>query len=192
MPDYLDFVIRLVIFCCLHSLLATPRIKAGILAQAAVVHPWYRLIYNLASLMLFGWVMLAWQSTSVLFVAPGIWSLLLYGLQAATLAAGFICLKQTGLGAFLGTEQSCSNTNLPFITSGCYGIVRHPLYLLGILFMLFNPVVTTRWLTLTLISILYLLFGALIEERRMLQQWGERYRQYQHEVPFLLPRSQRR
>jgi len=192
MPDYSHFMIRLAIFCCLHSLLAAPRIKTCILTHIPVLLPWYRLSYNLISLVLFGWVMLAWQSTKVLFVAPGLWSLLMHGLQIATLAAGFICLKQTGLGAFLGTDRSQKNNDLPFITTGCYRVVRHPLYLLGILFMLLNPVITTRWLTLTLLIIPYLLFGALLEERRMVNQWGDRYRRYQEQVPFLLPCLPRR
>lgn len=187
MPDYSDFMIRLAIFCCTHSLLATPRIKTSILTKLPLLLPWYRLIYNLLSLVLFGWVMLAWQSTKVLFVAPGLWSLLMHGLQAGILVAGFICLKQTGMGTFLGTDRSHSTNNLPFIATGCYRVVRHPLYLLGILFMLLNPVITTRWLALTLITIPYLLLGALVEERRMVNQWGDRYRHYQKQVPFLLP-----
>lgn len=192
MPDYIDFMIRFAFFCCIHSLLAAPRIKTGILMRIPALLPWYRLTYNLVSLVLFGWVMLAWQSTTVLFVAPGLWSLLMHGLQAVALAAGFLCLKQTGLGAFLGTDRSHTTNNLPFITTGCYRVVRHPLYLLGILFMLLNPVITTRWLTLTLLAIPYLLFGALVEERRMLNQWGDHYRHYQQQVPFLLPGFPRR
>lgn len=192
MPDYSDFMIRLAFFCGIHSLLATPRIKNCILTRIPALLPWYRLTYNVLSLILFGWVMLAWQSTTVLFVAPGLWSLLMHGLQATALVAGLLCLKQTGLGAFLGTHRSHNTNDLPFVTTGCYGVVRHPLYLLGILFMLLNPVITTRWLTLTLIAIPYLLLGALIEERRMVNQWGDRYRRYQQQVPFLMPALPRR
>lgn len=192
MSDFLDFLIRLCLFCGLHSLLAAPRIKARILEKAgSSFQPFYRLTYNLFSLILFGWVMLAWQSTRVLFVAPGLWSLLLHGMQAVILIAAFICLKQTGMGAFLGTDRSQNDNDLPFITTGCYSVVRHPLYLLGIIFMLLNPVITTRWLTFTLVTVPYLLFGAYIEERRMLNRWGDRYRQYQNQVPFLLPSRQR-
>ena len=76
-------------------------------------------------------------------------------------------------------------------TTGCYAVVRHPLYLLGILFLLLNPIITTRWIVLTLFSIPYFIFGALLEERRMVRLHGETYRQYQKEVPFLIPRMNR-
>jgi protein-S-isoprenylcysteine O-methyltransferase Ste14 len=142
-------------------------------------------------MLLFGWVMLAWQSTSVLFVAPGIWSLILYGMQFLILWAGFICLRQTGLAEFLGTDLKREHRPSALITTGCYAIVRHPLYLLGILFLLLNPVITTRWIALTVFSIPYLLFGALLEERRMLRHLGPIYSSYQREVPFLIPRLNR-
>lgn len=190
-PDYLDFVLRLAIFCSLHSLLAAPRIKAWIMSLYGRYLPGYRLAYNLFSLMLFGWVMLAWQSTTVLFVAPGIWSLFLYGLQFIILWTGFVCLRQAGMADFLGTNFPARESRPSFTTSGCYGIVRHPLYLLGTVFLLLNPVITTRWIILTLASIPYMIFGALIEERRMSKQLGDRYRQYQRDVPFMIPKLRR-
>ena len=191
MSDSLDFIFRLVIFCIIHSLLATPRIKARI------QHSWgrplrgYRLAYNLFSVLLFGWVMLAWQSTTVMFVAPGIWSLILHGLQFIIAWAGFICLRQTGMAGFLGFDGSSTDERPNLVTTGCYAVVRHPLYLLSILFMLLNPVITTRWIALTLCSFIYFLFGALLEEHRMIRHFGNTYRQYQKDVPFLLPRLNR-
>jgi protein-S-isoprenylcysteine O-methyltransferase Ste14 len=186
--DSLDFILRLSLFCIIHSLLAAPRIKQRIQAFSGKPLRGYRLVYNLLSLLLFAWVMLAWQSTSVLFVAPGIWSLVLYGLQLTILCAGFVCLRQTGMTRFLGTDFDQDNERPAFTATGCYAVVRHPLYLLGILFLLLNPVITTRWLILTLFSIPYFVFGALLEERRMTHHWGDVYRQYQRNIPFLLPR----
>lgn len=191
MSDCFDFILRLSLFCFIHSLLAAPRIKAKIVALSGRKLSGYRLTYNLFSMVLFGWVMFAWQSTSVLFVAPGIWSLILYGLQLIALWASFICLRQTGMAGFLGTDFAAVNERPILITTGCYTVVRHPLYLLGILFLLLNPVITTRWIVLTVIAIPYFIFGALIEERRMIRQLRDAYRQYQRDVPFLVPRLTR-
>jgi len=190
-PDSLDFVLRLTVFCITHSLLAAPRIKERIEHLAGRPLTGYRLIYNLFSMLLFGWVMLAWQSTSVIYVLPGVWSLVLYGLQFIIIWAGLACLRQTGLARFLGTDIASLHERPALITTGCYAVVRHPLYLLGILFLLLNPVITTRWLVLTLFSIPYFIFGALLEERRMIRLFGDTYRQYQRDVPFLLPRLNR-
>ncbi len=184
MPDSLDFILRLTFFYLIHSLFASPRLKSRIEISAGRSLPGYRLTYNLVSMLIFVWVMLAWQSTKVLFIAPGIWSLVMYGIQFTILSIGFICLRQTGLGSFIGTSM---DKPTKIITSGCYGIVRHPLYLLGILFLLFNPVITTRWIVLSIVTIPYFIFGALIEEKRMIQILGESYRKYQNEVPFIIP-----
>ena len=191
MPECFDFILRMTIFCILHSLFAAPRIKDRI--QHSINHglTWYRLTYNLFSMLMFAWVMLAWQSTSVLFVAPGIWSLIMHGLQFIILLTAFSCLRQTGLMGFLGTDFSPKKKLSELTTTGCYSIVRHPLYLLGILFLLLNPVISTRWITLTLFSIPYMLFGALLEERRMLNQLGSIYADYQRDVPFLIPKLNR-
>ncbi len=191
MTDSLDFTFRLVLFCVVHSLLAAPRIKKRIQQMAGHALPGYRITYNIFSTLMFGWVLLAWQSTAVLFVAPGIWSLIMHGLQLLILWAGVICLRQTGMARFLGFTAETANEPSPMITTGCYAVVRHPLYLLGILFLLLNPVVTTRWIVLTVCSAAYFIFGALLEERRMLKQYGKSYQRYQQDVPFLLPRVKR-
>ncbi len=191
MPEYLDFILRLTTFCIIHSLLAAPRVKRWIMQLRGRYMPGYRLGYNLVAMALFGWVMLAWQSTTVLFVAPGIWSLVLYGLQLAILWLGYKCLRQAGMADFLGTNFPPADHQPAFTQRGCYGIVRHPLYLLGTLFLLLNPVITTRWIVLALVSILYFMFGALIEERRMVKALGKRYQRYQQEVPFIIPRLRR-
>lgn len=191
MPQYLDFILRLTFFCAIHSLLAAPRVKTRIMQLRGRYMPGYRLGYNLLSMLLFGWVMLAWQSTTVLFVAPGIWSLVLYGLQLAIMWFGYRCLRQAGMADFLGINFPPPGQQLAFTRSGCYGIVRHPLYLLGTLFLLLNPVITTRWIVLTLVCIPYFIFGALLEERRMVKVIGKRYQTYQQEVPFMIPRLRR-
>lgn len=187
MPESLDFILRFLIFAAIHSLLAIPRLKELLQELTGLKTHWYRLAYNVLALVLLSWVMLAWQSTQVLYLVPGIWNLVMQGLQGLSLAGMVICLHQTGLGTFLGftpenTEQGSLNT------SGCYAIVRHPLYLLGLLFFLLNPVMTTRWVVLTSIGSAYLIVGALVEERRLLRQFGTTYARYQQNVPFLLPR----
>lgn len=150
----------------------------------------YRLVYNLFSLVLFGWVMAAFNSSPVLYFAPGVWSLVMY---AAQLVCGVIlvdCVRRTGAGDFLGIRQlHCGRVEHPqLVTDGYYSVVRHPLYLFSIAFLLLNPVMTARWLLLTILSAIYFVIGALIEERRLLEEFGDQYRQYRGHVPFLIPR----
>jgi len=185
MPDSIDFTLRFLLFALLHSLLATARVK-----QRLRHVPWYRLAYNLFSLFLLGWMMMAWQSTRVLYLVPGILNLLMQALQLLSLLAMLLCLRQTGLSSFLGLQREESNEG-ELCTGGCYALVRHPLYLLSLLFFLLNPVMTTRWLTLTILGSAYMLLGAKLEERRLLLKHGEHYTRYQRSVPFLLPHIRR-
>lgn len=132
--------------------------------------------------------MLAWQATTVLYVLPGIWSLVFHGLQGLILLGFYFCLRQTGLADFLGTNLGKNETSPQLHCSGWYGIVRHPLYFLAILFCLLNPVMTTRWIVLTLLSSCYFIWGAMLEERRLLALFGSRYETYKRQTPFIIPR----
>jgi protein-S-isoprenylcysteine O-methyltransferase Ste14 len=65
--------------------------------------------------------------------------------------------------------------------------VRHPLYLYSTLFLVLNPVMTAQWFLLTIFSIAYFIVGAMIEERRLLKEFGDEYRGYRRHVPFIIP-----
>lgn len=181
MSEKINFIVRFLLFAAVHSLFATDRAKTmlhGVDSQR------YRLCYNVASVIMFGWVMAAYRHSDVLYFVPGVWSLILYLLQFAALLILISCLKQTGVVVFLGFSRHMSNS---LTNSGWYSIVRHPLYLFSILFMVLNPVMTAQWLMLTIMSTLYFVIGGLIEERRLLVEFGDSYRDYQQRVPFIIP-----
>jgi protein-S-isoprenylcysteine O-methyltransferase Ste14 len=181
------------LFAAAHSLFAANRVK-GVIGRLCHGEPrGYRLTYNLISLLLFGWVMAAYSASPVLYFAPGVWSLVMY---LAQLVCGVIlvdCVRRTGAGDFLGTRQLHRGHDGPhqLVTGGYYAIVRHPLYLFSITFLLLNPVMTAQWLLLTALSTFYFVIGALIEERRLLVEHGDQYRQYRRRVPFIIPGSAR-
>lgn len=189
MTDSTVFILRLCLFAGLHSLLALPQVKHFLIGSNQTRRKTYRMFYNLLSLLLFGWVMSAYRNTPVLYVVPGAWSLIMYLIQGVILLILVSCVIQTGAAEFLGlpNDNSAKGSTPRLITSGWYRIVRHPLYLFSMLFLLFNPVVTSRWLILTLFSYAYFIIGAVIEERRLLREFGKEYRLYKQRVPFLIP-----
>jgi protein-S-isoprenylcysteine O-methyltransferase Ste14 len=83
-------------------------------------------------------------------------------------------------------------TDKKLVTTGVYGIVRHPMYLAGIIIFTFNPNITINNLLITVLADLYFLFGVLIEERRFLKIFGEEYRTYMQHVPRLMPSLKKR
>jgi len=190
LPDYCIFILRFLLFAAAHSLFAANRVKTAIGRLCHGNPRGYRLAYNLLSLALFGWVMAAYGSSPVLYFAPGIWSLVMY---LAQLVCGVIlvdCVRRTGACDFLGFAQLRRGpAERPLlVTSGYYAVVRHPLYLFCIAFLLLNPVMTAQWLLLTVLSALYFVIGGLVEERRLLEEFGDQYRQYRRRVPFIIPR----
>jgi len=194
MSDQTDFLLRFLLFAGAHSLFASLRIKALFNRSGSGEPRLYRLTYNIASLAAFGWVVAACRTTPVLYEIHGIGKWLLHGGQASAATALLICVSQTGSGDFLGFDQlrRRSAPKPTLVTTGCYAHVRHPLYLLSMLFLLLSPVMTVSWALLTFLALLYFIAGSLIEERRLLHQFGEEYRTYRARVPFLIPSFFRR
>lgn len=74
-----------------------------------------------------------------------------------------------------------------FITNGIYGVVRHPMYLGSIIAVTFNTYLTRNFVLIALLSVLYFIFGSMLEEKRLIKQFGNQYIEYQKAVPRLLP-----
>ena len=71
---------------------------------------------------------------------------------------------------------------------GLYRWVRHPLYSAGLLFVWLVPMMMTSMFLLNLSLTIYILVGIVFEERRLVDEFGENYVQYQQDVPRLFPR----
>lgn len=191
MPDYVVFIFRFCLFALFHSLFAVPALKQRLSGSTGTPGR-YRFIYNICSLAMFGWVMAAYHHSPVLYYAPGNWGLIMYLVQLVILFTMATCLKQTGIAEFLGLhKKSTALTPENLVTTGCYSVVRHPLYVLAILFMASTPVMSGQWLLLTLLSTAYFLLGACIEEQRLLREHGTAYQRYREQVPFMIPRGKK-
>ena len=187
----IDFIARLFVFGIIHSLLALPVLKKRIGDIFPPMMQIYRLIYNLVAVVTFLWAMSAWHLSPVVYLVPGAGSLLFHFLQLICLALLIRCAAQTGVGDFLGLRQLRGIPAGPrLVTTGCYAKVRHPLYTLSVILLALNPVMTLKWLIFTVLSTIYFVMGAWIEERRLVEEFGEAYRRYQEHVPMFVPSIQ--
>ena len=75
----------------------------------------------------------------------------------------------------------------PLMIKGVYALVRHPLYLFTLMSLWFNPLMTARRLGLVIGAPLYFALGSVLEAQKMVQQFGEEYRNYQKRVPWMIP-----
>ena len=181
-----------------HSLLATVGTKARVRRWFGPGSDrWYRLAFNLIGILTFLPILglLALYPGEVLYVIPTPWTYLALAGQLLAIVVLVIGLLQTGVWFFLGFEQllvKSEDSNPPMVTSGLYRWVRHPLYTAGLVFIWLTPLMTVNLLVLNLGLTIYLVVGALYEERKLVREYGDRYLRYQEQVPMLVPLIGRR
>ncbi len=187
----------ILVFCstlgygAVHSLLASVRVKA---AARKIFGPdadhWYRLGFNLAAgiTLLPVLAILAANLGRVVAVASLPVGVILAGIEILALFLMANAFRKSDPAFFLGIGRlgnAPSSTGL--ITTGAYGLVRHPLYTTGLLILWCFPVLTTGTLAFDAAITLYVLIGSELEERRLIAQFGEEYLRYRKKVARLIP-----
>lgn len=182
------------IYGVIHSLLASLLVKEwantrfGSLSRRA-----YRLAYNIfAVLSLLPVLALpALLPDRHLYSIPYPWTLFTLLLQSLAAAALVMGVMQTGIWSFLGVRQLLKSTEdnpaPQLVLRGLYRCVRHPLYTAGLIMLWLMPVMTANLLALVVGLSLYIVVGAVFEERKLVGEFGEAYIRYQQHTPMLLP-----
>lgn len=76
---------------------------------------------------------------------------------------------------------------VPLVAAGPYRWVRHPLYLFIILMIWSYPDLTADRFLFNVLWTAWIVIATLLEERDLVAEFGDRYRQYQQTVPMLIP-----
>jgi len=71
-------------------------------------------------------------------------------------------------------------------TSGVLGLIRHPWYS-GVFLLVWAHDISLSELIINLILSAYLVIGAFLEERKLIVEFGDRYREYQRQVSMFFP-----
>ncbi len=157
---------------------------------------WYRLVYNILGGVTFLplLAMLAFLPDRVLYTLPPPWLWLALLGQLLALAGILYGLWQTNIWHFLGLCQLLDlplngreDCRPPLIVFGLYRWVRHPLYSWGLVLIWLTPHMTVNRLALFAALSVYLYVGTFFEERRLVAEFGDDYREYQRQVPRLIP-----
>lgn len=198
--DFSPWIILLsvLVYGVVHSLLATLAAKARARQWFGPgADRWYRLAYNTFGILTFLPILAltAALSSERLYVIPTPWSYItLVGQLLALLVLG-IGLLQTRIWSFLGFEQMLNppeSSTSQLVTGGLYRWVRHPLYTAGLVFIWLTPIMTSNLLALNIGLTVYLVLGAIYEERKLVREFGETYIDYQQRTPMLIPGLRKR
>lgn len=182
-----------VAYAILHSLLAALRIKAWVTRRWPGFAPYYRLVFNLQSIILV--LPLAWATYTIpgdwLWRWTGIGAWIVNGLSLAA-AAGFVLSSGTyDMGEFLGTKpwrekRADAVEHDGFRISPLHRHVRHPWYALGLVLVWTRDMNAPLLVSAGAVT-LYLIVGAWLEERKLAAHFGTAYREYCEKVPGLIP-----
>lgn len=186
---YFFYLGGLVFYFVLHSWLASSKMKD--LLKRWISARTYRLSYNVISILTL--LPIIWLyirkapppfSSNLLVTMIGmvfiIFSLFLFRK----------CIPLYEWSSFLGLQDEIEPK---LVNVGFLREVRHPLYLASIV-MLFGACLIhlNLWSLSTLVVVIvYLLFGIQFEEKKLIDQFGNNYRQYQKQVPMLFPKLKR-
>ena len=148
------------VFAIIHSLLATRRCKRWA-ADCGWDEPRYRLLYTIVSLLLTAiWLLCIHALPDLqLFRAEGVLFYMLVVLQITGAIIIFAAFRPIDTMAFLGFRRSAHDVD-PFVISGIYRYMRHPMYSGVILMLLASPLQSINSLSMTLAVALYFLIGS--------------------------------
>ncbi len=150
----------------------------------------YRLTYNLFSVASFAPILLLLRllPDALLYAAPAPWVFLMLAGQLASILCIIVALLQVDAASFIGLRQFFGKEAPDrLVTGGFYRWIRHPLYLFGLLIIWLTPIMTVNLLVLYISLTVYLIIGAMFEERKLLRVFGPAYAEYKARTPMIIP-----
>ncbi len=172
-------LLAIIAFGLIHSVLAAIGIKYRFRAAFGdrAYEGFYRLIYNILSIITFVPVMLliVLSPSTILWQVPAPWAAVFRGIQLVGLFALTAAVLQADPLRFVGVRQALAFWQAkplplppePLQVGGFYGLVRHPLYLFSLLVLWPTPVMTDAFLGFTVGSTVYFIIGSRLEEKRL-------------------------
>ncbi len=186
---HLILAVLWIIYCFFHSFLANGHVKSRVTGSLKISNATYRILYNLFALGTLGWLLYVhaninspeiFHSNMFIKIVAGIFIVGGLSIMLACIAKYF---KQLS-GLFKESSQSHLQTG------GMHQWVRHPLYSGTFLFLiglaLLWPLYSNALAVFVLIA--YTVGGTLLEEQKLLVEYGNEYRIYKRRVPMLFPR----
>jgi methanethiol S-methyltransferase len=190
--SHLLLMLAWVTYGILHSLLASPGVKDKFRRVFGSRFRYYRLVYSILALVFLG-LLIFWQLS---ITSMPLWRSTPYTRIPAYLVilAGFtgmaICLKKYIISPEGFSDLFLEGKKPELQIKGLHRIVRHPLYLSTFIFLigLVLAFPSISFALTTAVIIIYTVLAIPLEEKKLIDLYGQAYLQYKKDVPQLLPR----
>ena len=193
--SYLTLAALWLLWCVLHSGMIAMGVTDFLKRRVGKSFRFYRLFFNLTAIAtiipvilyaraLHAPLLLRWEGfmivNKIFLLVIGV-ALFLAGAKHYDMLQ-FLGIRQIKTGAAHGALSASGGLQ----ASGILKITRHPWYL-GAMMLLWTGDLTAATLIGNVILTLYLIVGTLLEERKLVLEFGEDYRRYQKQVSMLIP-----
>lgn len=181
-----------IIFCVLHSVLASQPVKrmAGAFLNDK---KWYRLWYTVFAFVTFAALLLYEIQLRTKFAYPSSTIMLVIGglLAISGLIVMVICIRKYFMNVSGVKGLFLENAAEELHTGGLHRYVRHPLYL-GTFAFIWGLFVMMPYYSLLISNVIITVYTVIaidLEERKLVTQFGDSYVRYRNSVPKLIPFS---
>ena len=183
-------------YCVLHSFLISPSFTKFISGLLKKYYAFYRLFYVLSSLILLIWLIdySSQFDNEIIISYTSPLSVIRYALMYGSLLLFFwaFFFNYDSL-SFFGIRQILNfgkvltiNHDMSIKRNGLLGVIRHPMYLALIIF-LWSSIFTVIDLIINILLTFYVIIGTILEEKKLVLEFGDAYKKYKQEVPMLIP-----
>jgi protein-S-isoprenylcysteine O-methyltransferase Ste14 len=195
--DHILLSILWIAYCVVHSARISVTVTNFLKRALRDKYRFYRLFFNIFSVGTLIPLLVHSNSarlrTEPLFAWEGYLRPMQYGLIVLAAILAIAAMRHYSLRQFLGIQQilqrnsgNAMTQTGEFDSSGVLGLVRHPWYL-AVLILLWTKDQNLAGIMINLILSAYLVIGTFLEERKLVLEFGDRYRLYQQQVSMLLP-----
>jgi len=188
-------------YCFLHSFLISIRFTNYLTRVLKNYYSFYRLFYVLISLVLLVWVInyTAPLDTTIIITYVPPWSIIRQVMMWGSLLMFFWAfffnydsLSFFGIRQILNFKKlKTTNPSEEIKKNGLLAVTRHPMYLALIIY-LWCQTFRMADIVVNLILTIYVIIGTVLEEKKLVLEFGDAYRKYQREVPMLVPFTKRK
>lgn len=193
--DYLFIALLWIGYCALHSYLISINFSRFLNNLLKNYYAFYRLFYVILSLYLlivlinftdqFNSPVILEYSPTGNFLKYTIMILCLIMFLWAFLFS-YDPLSFFGIRQIMNMKHTAGLSPGKVSRHGLLAYTRHPMYFALIIFLAVSSV-TLMDIIVNAILILYVVIGTVLEEKKLILEFGDQYRDYQQEVPMLIP-----